>query len=50
MKDKDMIPVTFPSAPFGQLGLDPTITDPLGSYTGVPAEFDDVPVQVADDL
>ena len=50
MKNKDLIPVTFPSAPFGKLGLDPTVTDPFGSYTGVPAEFKDTPVQDADDL
>lgn len=50
MKEKDMIPVPFPSAPFGRLGLGPTVTDPLGSYTGVPKEFRDMPVQDADDL
>ena len=50
MKDKDMIPVTFPTAPFGRLGLEPTVTDPFGSYTGVPVEFREIPVQDADDL
>lgn len=28
----------------------PVITDPLGSYTGVPADVLDKPVQDADDL
>ena len=26
------------------------VTDPLGSYTGLPADVKDVPVQDADDL
>ena len=26
------------------------VTDPMGSYTGVPAEKGDIPVQDADDL
>ena len=26
------------------------ITDPLGSYTGIPLERDEIPVQDADDL
>lgn len=30
--------------------VDPVITDPLGSYTGVPADVLDKPVQDADDL
>ena len=26
------------------------VTDPMGSYTGIPAEKGDIPVQDADDL
>lgn len=50
MKEKDIVPVMFPTAPFGRMGMDLTVTDPLGSYTGVPSEFRDIPVQDADDL
>lgn len=44
------IPVPFPSAPFGKFGMLPSETDPFGSYTGVPEEMTDKPVQDADDL
>lgn len=30
--------------------VDPVVPDPLGSYTGVPADILDEPVQDADDL
>ena len=30
--------------------VDPVIPDPLGSYTGVPADILDEPIQDADDL
>jgi hypothetical protein len=44
------IPVNYPAAPFGKYGLMHAETDPFGSYTGVPADKDDMPVQDADDL
>ena len=50
MNKKDLIPVTFTNAPFGKYGLLPSETDPFGSYTGIPKEFDEIPVQDADDL
>jgi len=50
MSKKDFIPVTFPNAPFGKYGLNPIETDPFGSYTGIPKEFEDMPIQDADDL
>ncbi len=52
MKKKDeplKIPAFPPLAmPINPLG--PVITDPLGSYTGRPADIHDIPVQDADDL
>ena len=50
MNRKEYIPVTFPNAPFGKYGLTPSETDPFGSYTGIPREFDASPIQDADDL
>ena len=50
MNKKDFIPVNFPNAPFGKYGLTPIDTDPFGSYTGVPDEFRELPVQDVDDL
>lgn len=44
------IPVPFPSGPFGKFGMFPTEADPFGSYTGIPEEVMDKPVQDADDL
>ncbi len=44
------IPVNYPTAPFGKYGLPHAETDPFGSYTGVPMDIDEVPVQDADDL
>lgn len=32
------------------ISIDSTDTDPLGMYTGVPADKDEVPVQDSDDL
>ena len=50
LNKKDFIPVSFPNAPFGKYGLSPLDFDPFGSYTGIPKEFADMPVQDADDL
>ena len=50
MRYKDDIPVSFPNELFWRNGLIPVEADPFGSYTGVPKEFADIPVQDADDL
>lgn len=50
MHKKKSIPVIYPDAPIVKFGLTSIETDPLGSYTGVPNELDEVPVQDADDL
>ena len=50
MNEKVFIPVNFPTAPFGKYGMASTETDPFGSYTGVPNEMEEIPVQDADDL
>ena len=50
MKNKENIPLAFPNELFWKNGLIPTEADPFGSYTGVPKEFMDTPVQDADDL
>ena len=50
MHKKDYIPVNFPAAPFGKFPTPEILTDPYGSYTGVPKEFQETPVQDADDL
>lgn len=44
------IPVNYPTAPFGKYGLTHAEYDPFGSYTGVPKDIDEKPVQDADDL
>lgn len=52
MKEKKLIPaapifppLVAPSMPVGNI-----VVDPLGSYTGVPVEPEETPVQDADDL
>ena len=50
MRKDIFIPVNYPAAPFGKYGLSHAETDPYGSYTGVPMDKDDIPVQDADDL
>ena len=50
MDRKNEIPVSFPNDLFWRHGFLPMDTDPFGSYTGVPKEFEDMPVQDADDL
>lgn len=50
MKNKRYFPILVPGGPMAQGGLDPTVTDPLGSYTGVPKDPYETPVQDADDL
>ncbi len=52
-KKKDLVlpPVPPLGMPIAPLGSDiPVTTDPQGSYTGVPADPTEVPVQDADDL
>ena len=50
MEQKETIPVSFPAELFWKNGLTPIETDPFGSYTGVPEQIGDTPVQDADDL
>lgn len=50
MSRKENIPVSFPNELFWRNGLIPIEADPFGSYTGVPKEFEEMPVQDADDL
>lgn len=50
MVRRDITPPPFPNDLFWKNGLDPSQSDPFGSYTGVPKEFADMPVQDADDL
>lgn len=50
MKNKNSVPYMFPDSLYGKMGIDPIIADPYGSYTGVPREPDEIPVQDADDL
>ena len=38
-------PLVAPSMPVGNI-----VVDPLGSYTGIPVESEETPVQDADDL
>lgn len=46
--DRNMLPISrFPVPDFPVKGI---VTDPQGSYTGVPVDMDDKPVQDADDL
>ena len=47
MKEKQSVPYIVPKAPLDK-GI--IAADPLGSYTGVPVDPEDVPVQDADDL
>lgn len=51
MKDEQKIPV-IPLLPLGPEGLNQGMirTDPMGSYTGIPADRDEKPVQDVDDL
>ena len=50
MKHNKMYPIKFPESPDGRQIKEPIETDPFGSYTGVPVEFPDLPVQDVDDL
>ncbi len=49
---KDKIVFLPPATSINATGIFPVpiITDPMGSYTGVPAIEDEIPVQDADDL
>ena len=50
MKYDRIFPVMYPESPDGKHVKDPIVTDPFGSYTGIPIEFPDLPVQDVDDL
>ncbi len=50
MQEKKKIPILFP--PGSLMGMEPPmiITDPMGSYTGIGENQQELPVQDADDL
>ncbi len=50
MKDKKIILPPPLGVPLLPVDMAHTSTDPQGSYTGVPADQNEVPVQDADDL
>ena len=50
MKKKETTPVIYPVTPQGMGSNHPIVADPLGSYTGVPDDLLEKPVQDADDL
>lgn len=50
MKDKKGILPPLKGVPLLPVDMAHTSTDPLGSYTGVPADQNEIPVQDADDL
>lgn len=50
MSRRDITPAPFPNDLFWKNGMHPSEADPFGSYTGIPKEFEDIPVQDADDL
>ena len=43
-------PIIYPILPRGLGSNQPIVADPLGSYTGVPQDAAEKPVQDADDL
>lgn len=50
LRSRKNIPLIVPSGPLGQSGMDPIITDPNGSYTGITQDPHEIPIQDADDL
>ena len=50
MGRKRRIPRFDPNGSIMYPGQNKIVTDPMGSYTGVPEDADDKPVQDADDL
>lgn len=50
MKEKKHIPVFYPTGSSMRAYQEGIVVDPLGSYTGVPEEAMETPVQDADDL
>lgn len=50
MKRKRKIPIFFTSGSLMESQPERIVTDPMGSYTGVPKDPADKPVQDADDL
>lgn len=50
MKKKRIIPILCPDTGMGAVGLDLIESDPMGSYTGLPEDPLETPVQDADDL
>lgn len=47
---KNTVPENYSRWPFDKFGVRFDEFDPQGSYTGVPKEFAEMPVQDADDL
>ncbi len=50
MEEKKRIPAMGPNGAFRKESGIPVVTDPMGSYTGVPENPYETPVQDADDL
>ena len=49
-KEKKSIPERYPAGTLLRTAQEGIITDPLGSYTGLPEDIYEKPVQDADDL
>lgn len=50
MKRKRKIPIFFTSGSLMEAQPEQIVTDPMGSYTGIPENPEETPVQDADDL
>ena len=50
MKKEKIIPVLIPGTGVGFSAINYSESDPQGSYTGLPTDFSEIPVQDADDL
>lgn len=50
MKRKRKIPIFFTSGSLMESQPEQIVTDPMGSYTGIPENPEETPVQDADDL
>ena len=50
MKRKRRLPIFFTSGSLMESQPEQIVTDPFGSYTGVPEDPNETPVQDADDL
>ena len=49
-KDKKFMPERYPAGTLLRTAQEGIVTDPLGSYTGLPEDVYEQPVQDADDL